>query len=370
MLNMNCETHRTDIQADDHSDFGSDVENTSNVADYRMDANISLSIPTNGLSRRRDYDTHVSDDSSCDGDNELSPMPPGKRFKPDVSVDAMKNVQSFAKESILDENGVRRYRTAFSREQINRLEKEFFKENYVSRPRRCELAQELNLPENTIKVWFQNRRMKDKRQRMAMAWPYGIADPHLYAYLAAAAASYPYGLPQSSPVNYPYYNSLALQRPSVPAVSPPVTSSSVGTLGHYPFPNPLRPRTETLPGMSPAFLGRSGSINPQLPFHNASLSGATVSHRAHNLESSAALLNTSGTLNSSGGSISPSLEDTSFNPIHVGNPLINTTKSSPRQISPISKSPALPSPPAGKLPPPNQTSTPQGLFRPFDIERS
>lgn len=37
--------------------------------------------------------------------------------------------------------------------------------------------------------------MKDKRQRMALAWPYGIADPHLYAYLAAAAASYPYGVP-------------------------------------------------------------------------------------------------------------------------------------------------------------------------------
>ena len=50
------------------------------------------------------------------------------------------------------DDSCRRHRTAFSRTQTARLEKEFQKDNYLSRTKRMDLAKELNLYENTIKV--------------------------------------------------------------------------------------------------------------------------------------------------------------------------------------------------------------------------
>lgn len=76
---MKSEISHTDTRTDEHSDCGSDFENTSHVADYRLDTNMSLTMPTSGRGIRRDYDALVSDDSSCEGDSELSP--PVKRFK-------------------------------------------------------------------------------------------------------------------------------------------------------------------------------------------------------------------------------------------------------------------------------------------------
>ena len=44
------------------------------------------------------------------------------------------------------------------------LEKNFAKQKYLSIPERLDLAKELELTEQQVKTWFQNRRTKWKRQ--------------------------------------------------------------------------------------------------------------------------------------------------------------------------------------------------------------
>uniref|UniRef100_T1IQT9 Homeobox domain-containing protein n=1 Tax=Strigamia maritima TaxID=126957 RepID=T1IQT9_STRMM len=148
----------------------------------------------------------------------------------------VKNGGKNARDYTSEDPNQRRYRTAFSREQVTQLEKEFYRENYVSRPRRCELAAALNLAESTIKVkliflsrfWFQNRRMKDKRQRLALTWPY--ADPQFAAYVlhaAAANGNYPYP-PNPAPIDY--------------------CNTNYGCNTRYqPYPLPMRPHNTLYP---------------------------------------------------------------------------------------------------------------------------
>ncbi|VUZ51663.1 unnamed protein product, partial [Hymenolepis diminuta] len=70
-------------------------------------------------------------------------------------------------------------RILFSQTQVYELEKRFNQQRYLSAPDREQLALQLKMSSQQVKIWFQNRRYKLKRQLQEKGLDASMIQPYL-----------------------------------------------------------------------------------------------------------------------------------------------------------------------------------------------
>lgn len=110
----------------------------------------------------------------------------------------------------------------------------------------------------SFQVWFQNRRMKDKRQRMAMIWPYTVyADPAMMSLIAAASASLP-----PSPYHHPGQGMPTSHMSVPPGYQNAAAAAAYYATRYSPYGAPPQPTAAQVPVSTSSGLHRSHHHHP------------------------------------------------------------------------------------------------------------
>ncbi|GAV08574.1 hypothetical protein RvY_18240 [Ramazzottius varieornatus] len=120
---------------------------------------------TNACRRYRNWMVENEDDEESVNSNDSTSSPvrgQSSSTEADSDLPSPSHLTFFSRKK-RDSKKERRARTTFSSQQTQLLELEYQRSEYVTRPRRYELATQLCLKEVQIKIWYQNRRAKDKR---------------------------------------------------------------------------------------------------------------------------------------------------------------------------------------------------------------
>uniref|UniRef100_A0A182UBR2 Homeobox domain-containing protein n=1 Tax=Anopheles melas TaxID=34690 RepID=A0A182UBR2_9DIPT len=97
-------------------------------------------------------------------------QPPGGTLSALQNLHQLPGLHDLSKKSAMSSSAAslksKRVRTIFTPEQLERLEAEFERQQYMVGPERLYLAHTLQLTEAQVKVWFQNRRIKWRKHHL------------------------------------------------------------------------------------------------------------------------------------------------------------------------------------------------------------